>query len=50
MFHVHVDRLGLALGSILMQADGRMDFPMYFASRRFSQEKKRHVAQLREKH
>ena len=36
IFHVHVDASGIALGSILAQPDGKMDFPVYFASRRFS--------------
>ena len=36
IFHVHVDASGIALGSILAQPDGKVDFPVYFASRRFS--------------
>ena len=36
IFHVHVDASGIALGSILAQPDGKLDFPVYFASRRFS--------------
>ena len=36
IFHVHVNASGIALGSILAQPDGKMDFPIYFASRRFS--------------
>ena len=35
-FMFHVDASGIALGSILAQPDGKMDFPVYFASRRFS--------------
>lgn len=36
IFHVHVDAFGVALGSILAQPEGKMDFPVYFASQRFS--------------
>ena len=36
IFHVHVDASGVALGSILAQPDDKLDFPVYFASRRFS--------------
>ncbi|MCO5607015.1 hypothetical protein L7F22_061206 [Adiantum nelumboides] len=36
IFHVHVDASGVALGEILAQPEG-VDFPIYFASRRFSQ-------------
>ncbi|MCO5559121.1 hypothetical protein L7F22_012713 [Adiantum nelumboides] len=35
-FHVHVDALGMAMGAILAQPDGKADYPMHFASRRFS--------------
>ena len=37
VFHVHVDASGLALGAILAQLEGDTDFPVYYASRRFSQ-------------
>ncbi|MCO5562903.1 hypothetical protein L7F22_016539 [Adiantum nelumboides] len=37
IFHVHVDASGIALGAILAQPGGEVDFPIYFASRRFSQ-------------
>lgn len=36
IFHVHVDASGLALGSILAQPKDKLDFPVYYASRRFS--------------
>jgi hypothetical protein len=37
-FHFHVDALGIALGSILMQPGyGSMDHPLYFVSRKLSQ-------------
>jgi hypothetical protein len=37
-FHVHVDALGVALGSILVQpGDGALDHPIYFARRNLSQ-------------
>ncbi|MCO5556271.1 hypothetical protein L7F22_009817 [Adiantum nelumboides] len=39
IFHVHVDASGIALGAILAQPEGEVDFPIYFASRRFSQAK-----------
>lgn len=32
---MHVDASGLALGSILAQPEDKLDFPVYFASRRF---------------
>ncbi|MCO5611312.1 hypothetical protein L7F22_065564 [Adiantum nelumboides] len=35
-FHVHVDVLGVAMGAILAQPNGKADYPVYFASRRFS--------------
>jgi hypothetical protein len=39
-FHVHVDALGISLGVILVQPrDGTMDHPIYFSSRKFSQDK-----------
>ncbi|MCO5609546.1 hypothetical protein L7F22_063775 [Adiantum nelumboides] len=37
IFHVHVDTSGVALGAILAQLEGEVDFPIYFVSRRFSQ-------------
>ncbi|MCO5602086.1 hypothetical protein L7F22_056214 [Adiantum nelumboides] len=36
IFHVHVDALGVAMGAILVQPDGKDDYPVYFVSRRFS--------------
>jgi hypothetical protein len=37
-FHVHVDDLGISLGSILMQpGDGAMDHHIYFESRKLLQ-------------
>ena len=37
VFHVHVDASRKALGAILAQPEGDTDFPVYYASRRFSQ-------------
>jgi hypothetical protein len=38
-FHVHVDSSGIALDAILVQPrDGAMDHPIYFASRKLSQD------------
>ncbi|MCO5575778.1 hypothetical protein L7F22_029583 [Adiantum nelumboides] len=37
VFYVHVDASGIALGAILAQPEGEVDFPIYFASRRLSQ-------------
>ncbi|MCO5586775.1 hypothetical protein L7F22_040717 [Adiantum nelumboides] len=36
IFHVHVDASGVAMGAILAQPEGKADYPVYFASRRFS--------------
>ncbi|MCO5556957.1 hypothetical protein L7F22_010512 [Adiantum nelumboides] len=36
IFHVHVDASGVVMGAILAQPDGKADYPVYFASRRFS--------------
>ncbi|MCO5605881.1 hypothetical protein L7F22_060066 [Adiantum nelumboides] len=36
IFHVHVDASGVAMGAILAQPKGKADYPVYFASRRFS--------------
>ena len=36
IFHVHVHASRIALGSILAQPEGKVDFLVYFASRRFS--------------
>lgn len=36
IFHVHVDASNMALGAILEQPKGDVDFSIYFASRRFS--------------
>lgn len=32
-FHVHVDASGYAIGIILAQLEGKMDYPVYYASR-----------------
>ena len=48
VFHVHVDASRLALGAILAQPDGETDFPMYYASRRFSQAEKAYTTTERE--
>ena len=48
MFHVHVDASGLALGAILAQPEGRIDFLIYFASRRFSDAEKAYTTTERE--
>ncbi|MCO5585806.1 hypothetical protein L7F22_039738 [Adiantum nelumboides] len=37
IFHVHVDASEVALGAILAQPKGEVNFPIYFASRSFSQ-------------
>ena len=36
IFHVHVDALGVALGSILAQTYGGLYFEVYYANIRFS--------------
>ena len=48
VFHVHVDASGKALGAILAQPDGETDFPIYFASRRFSQAEQAYTTTERE--
>ena len=48
IFHVHVDASGVALGAILAQPDGEIDFPIYFASRRFSDAEKAYTTTERE--
>ena len=48
IFHVHVDASGLALGAILAQPEKDIDFPVYFASRRFSQVEKAYTTTERE--
>jgi hypothetical protein len=48
-FHVHVDASGIALGAILMQlGDGAMDHPIYFTSRKLSQEECNYTTTERE--
>ena len=48
IFHVHVDASNLAIGAILAQPEGDMDFPVYYASRRFSQAEKAYTTTERE--
>ena len=48
VFHVHVDASGMALGAILAQPEGEIDFPIYFASRRFSQAEQAYTTTERE--
>ncbi|MCO5580946.1 hypothetical protein L7F22_034820 [Adiantum nelumboides] len=48
IFHVHVDGSGIALCAILAQPKGEVDFPIYFASRRFSQAKQVYTTTERE--
>ncbi|MCO5551883.1 hypothetical protein L7F22_005389 [Adiantum nelumboides] len=48
IFHVHVDASSIALGAILAQPEGEVDFPIYFASRRFSQAKQVYTTTERE--
>ena len=48
VFHVHVDASGRALGAILAQPEGEIDFPIYFASRRFSQAEQAYTTTERE--
>jgi hypothetical protein len=48
-FHVHVDASGISLGAILMQpGDGAMDHPIYFVSRKLSQEEHNYIMMERE--
>jgi len=48
-FHVHVDALGISLGAILTQPeDGAMDHPIYFVSRKLSQEECHYTTTERE--
>jgi hypothetical protein len=48
-FHIHVDALGIFLGAILTQpGDGAMDHPIYFVSRKLSQEKHNYTTTERE--
>ena len=48
VFHVHVDASGIALGSILAQPEGKLDFPVYFVSRRFSKAEQGYTTTERE--
>ena len=41
IFDVHVDASNMALGAILAQPKRDLDFPAYFASRKFSQAEKK---------
>ena len=45
---MHVDVSGLTLGAILAQHEKDIDFPVYFASRRFSQAEKAYTTTERE--
>jgi hypothetical protein len=48
-FHVHVDASGISLGSILAQlGDGAMDHPIYFSSRKLSQDERNYKTIERE--
>ena len=48
-FHVHVDALGIALGTILVQpGDGNMSHPIYFSSRKLSQVERNYATTERE--
>jgi hypothetical protein len=48
-FHVHVDASGIALGAILAQpGEGNMDHPIYFSSRKLSQDEHNYTTTERE--
>jgi hypothetical protein len=47
--HVHVDASGITLGSILAQpGEGNMDHPIYFSSRKLSQDESNYTTTKRE--
>ena len=48
VFHVHVDASGKALGAILAQPEGDINFPVYFSSRRFSEAEQAYTTTKRE--